>query len=131
CLLAELSLHGDLLFVALFTPCWGRWAVSFTASYYPVASDEGMAYFFKAGQKQIYIILSSAFMLLVLFLMPVYFYIAALASSLAVLYCGNLVQARLGGHSLDTYGLAAVTAELSFLLFTAASGAVFRMIGGQ
>ncbi|MCL1849353.1 MAG: adenosylcobinamide-GDP ribazoletransferase [Clostridiales bacterium] len=129
CLLAELSLHGDLLFLALFYPCWGRWAVSFAISYYPVAAEEGMAYFFKVGQKQTYIILSSVFMLMVLLLMPGYFYLAALVSLFVVFFCCNLIQARFGGQSLDTYGLAAVTAELSFLLFAAVSGEVFRMIG--
>ena len=129
CLLAEIAITGDLLFAALFYPCWGRWAVSFAIAYYPVAQDEGMAYFFKTGQKQTYIILSSAFLLLVLFLMPQYFYLGALLSFFTLLFCCSTLQARLGGQSMDTYGAASITAELSFLLSAAVSGAVFRLIG--
>ena len=125
-LLAELSLQGGFLYILLFYPCWSRWAISFTACRYAVASDEGMAFFFKIGQKPAYGILSSAFMLLVLMFMPRHFYLAALASFAALLFCCSLVQARLGGQSEGTYGFSAVSAELTFLLFSALSGLAFQ-----
>ena len=130
-LLAELSLQGHFVFIVLFYPCWSRWAVSFAACHYQVAQDEGMAFFFKIDQKPVYILLSSVFTLLILFLMPKYFYLAALASFVVLLFCCSLVQSRMGGQTQETYGLSAVTAEISFLLFSAVSGILFRYIGGS
>ena len=129
-ILAELSLQADFFFVLLFYPCWSRWAVGFSAYAYHVAEDEGMAFFFKIGQKPAYIILSSAFMLLILLLMPRHFYAAALFSFAAILFSNSLTQSRLGGQTEETYGLVAVTAELSFLLFCGLSGLLFGYIGG-
>jgi cobalamin synthase len=102
--------------------------VSFAMLRYHAAKEEGMAFFFKTGQKPVYIILSSVFTLLVLALMPRYFYLAALASFAAVLFCCSQIQLRFGGQTEETYGLVAITAELSFLLFTAISGWIFMNI---
>lgn len=129
-LLSELTAYEGFLYTVLFYPCWTRWAVSFAACNYQSARDEGMAFYFKVGQKPIYILLSSVFLLLILFLMPNYFYAAALASLLLLLFCLSLTQARLGGQTEDTYGFAAVVAELSFLFFCAVSAMAFRYIGG-
>ncbi|MCL2122164.1 MAG: adenosylcobinamide-GDP ribazoletransferase [Clostridiales bacterium] len=125
-LLAELSLYGDFLFVLLFYPCWARWAASFTVYHYPVAKEEGMAFFFKAELRPVYILLGSVFLLLTLIVMPRYFYLAVLLSFLLLLFCCSLVQSRLGGQTTDSYGLASVIAELSFLLFCAVCGVLFR-----
>ena len=121
-LLGELSYREEFVFVVLFYPCWARWAYSFAACNYQVANPEGMAYFFKISQKPIYIIMSSAFTVLTLMLMPSYFYIGALASFGVVVICCSMVQSKLGGLNEENYGLAAVVAELSFLLFCSASG---------
>ena len=129
-LLAELSLQADFFYVLVFYPCWSRWAVSFCAYAYPAAEEEGMAFFFKIGQKPAYIIMGSAFMLLVLLLMPRHFYAGALLSFAALLFCNSLVLSRLGGQTEETYGLAAVATELSFLFFCALSGLLFGYIGG-
>ncbi|MCL2166713.1 MAG: adenosylcobinamide-GDP ribazoletransferase, partial [Clostridiales bacterium] len=121
-LLSELSLYGDFLFILLFYPCLARWAASFTACHYPVAKEEGMAFFFKIEQKPVYILLGSVFLLLTLIVMPRYFYLAVLLSFLLLLFCCSLVQSRIGGQTDDSYGLASVVAELSFLLFCAVCG---------
>ena len=125
-LLAELSYHADYIFALLFYPCWSRWAASFAACNYQVAKEEGMAYFFKAGQKPMYAVLSSVFVVGILILMPRPFYLAVLPSFLCVLFCCAQTQARLGGQTEDTYGLAAVTAELSFLLCYALSAVIYQ-----
>ena len=125
-LLAELSFHADFLYVLLFSPCWARWAVSYTACGYQPAKTEGMAFFFKIDQKPAYVVLSSGFVLCFLLLMPRYFYVAALASFLVLLFCCSLVQSRLGGQTEETWGLSHTAAELSFLLSCAASAAFFQ-----
>ncbi|MCL1804449.1 MAG: adenosylcobinamide-GDP ribazoletransferase [Clostridiales bacterium] len=128
-LLTELSYStGDFIFLLLFYPCWARWAASFAACQYPAAQEEGMAYFFKTGQKPVYIILSSAFVLLALIVMPRFFYPAALVSFVAVLFGCSQVQMRLGGQTEETFGFAAIVAELSFLLFAVISAAAFTFI---
>ncbi|MDR0469550.1 MAG: adenosylcobinamide-GDP ribazoletransferase [Peptococcaceae bacterium] len=129
-LLAELSLYEDFLFLLLFYPCWARWSVSFASYRYQTANDEGMAYFFKIGQKPVYIVLSSVFTLLFLIIMPQAFYMGAMVSFIAVLFCCSQVQARLGGQTEQTFGMVAVTAELAFLLCSAISEAMLRSMGG-
>ena len=127
-LLAELSMGEDFLYMLVFYPCWSRWAFGFASSNYSLAQDEGMAFYFKIGQRPVYIMLSSCFMLAILLLMPRYFYIAALASFLTVMYCCSLIQTRLGGHTEETYGLASVAAELSLLFGFGISSTVFRYL---
>lgn len=129
-LLSELSLQGNFIFLLAFYPCWSRWALSFAACNYQAAREEGMAFFFKAGQKPVYLVLSSVFTLLILIIMPRYFYPAALVSFVSVLFCCVQVQTRLGGQTEDTFGFAAAAAELSFLLFAAVSGTLFQYLGG-
>lgn len=127
-LLTELSYQANFIYLLVFYPCWARWAFSFAAFNYHVAKEEGMAFFFKTGQKPLYIILSSVFVLLVLVIMPRSFYPAALASFAAVLFCCAQIQLRLGGQTEETYGMTAAVAELSFLLFAAISGMVFSYL---
>jgi cobalamin synthase len=114
----------------LFYPCWSRWAVSFASCRYQTAEDEGIAFFFKASQKPAYLLLSSAFVLGILFAMPMYFYLPVLASFLFLLFSFSQVQYRLGGQTEQTFGFTAVVAEQTFLLCAAISGVLFRYIGG-
>ncbi len=118
-LLAELSAQGDFFYVLIFYPCWSRWAVNFGVYHFPIAKNEGLALFFKSAQKPAYFILGSAFVIIVLFFMPRYFPLAALASLLVLIFSALQIQNRLGGQTGDTYGMLSMTAELSFLLFAA------------
>ena len=129
-ILAELSFRKEFLYVLLFYPCWSRWALSFAACNYPVAEEEGMAYFFKTGQKPAYSIFAGSFTLVVLILMPNVFYLAVLASFTALLFCCRQVQARLGGQTEDAYGLSSTVAELTFLLVSVFTTGLLSGIGG-
>ena len=127
-LIAEFSAYDDFIYVVLFYPCWSRWAFSFASSNYMVLRDEGMAFFFKINQKPMYIILSSAFMITTLLFMPAYFYLAALASFLVILFLCSLIQNRMGGHTEETYGLVSIAGELSLLLLCGVSKALFHAL---
>ncbi len=120
-LLAELSVQGDFFYILLFYPCWGRWAVNFGVYHFPIAKNEGLALFFKSAQKPAYFILGSAFVIVVLFFMPRYFPLAALASLVVLIFVALQIQKRLGGLTGDTYGMLNMVAELTFLLFAAVS----------
>jgi adenosylcobinamide-GDP ribazoletransferase len=128
-LLVELSGLTGFSFMLIFYPSWTRWTYGFSSFHYQVVGEEGMAYFFKIGQKPIHLMLSCVFILLSLLMMPRYFYMAVLASLLFTLYCGAQVQTRFGGHTEETYGLTAICGELSFLFFAAITGVFFTYIG--
>lgn len=85
-----------------------------------------MAYFFKVNQKPVYIILSSAFTLMALMLTTNFLYIGALGSFIVVVFCCSVISSRLGGHTEESYGMAAVVSELSLLFLSAASGLILR-----
>jgi adenosylcobinamide-GDP ribazoletransferase len=118
-LLVELSAGPDFLLALLFYPCWGRWAVAFAAFNFQTAKATGMAYFFKAEQKPARFILPCACVILPLPLLPPYFSLAAVCSAAGLLLLCSRLRERLGGLTGDTYGLASVAAELTFLLFAA------------
>ncbi len=120
-LLAELSASGGFIKLLIFYPCWTRWAYSFAACVFQVAGDAGMASFFKVSQKPSYIILSSAFTIMILMMTPAAFYAGALLSFLVIWFYCSLTQSRFGGFNEEAYGLIAVVAELSFLFFCAIS----------
>ena len=118
-LLVELAPTDDFLFVLIAYPCISRWAASFAALNFDTAKEEGLAFFFKVGQKPAYFVLSSAFVMILLFFFPRFFYLAA-AAMLAPLYMGcRYVQHKLGGLTGDTYGFAALVSEVSFIFFAA------------
>jgi len=125
-ILTELSSLDAYARALAFYPCWSRWAYSFAACRYEVAGEEGMAYFFKVNQKPVYIILSSAFTLMALMLTTNFLYIGALGSFIVVVFCCSVISSRLGGHTEESYGMAAVVSELSLLFISAASGLILR-----
>lgn len=99
-LVPELRTAGLVL-----APCLGRWAIVAATWQFPYARKEGLGRGFKDGIRPLHVAVAGATALLVVAWLAGGFGVAVLAGvSLGALALGNVMSARLGGLTGDTYG---------------------------
>lgn len=112
-----LSLPSPWQYLAIILmPCWGRWAITFSAALFPYARPDGLGKPFAqySGWKEFFI--ASSVAIVATFALLSYAALGIIAGVVFVVWLLNQYMAKkLGGLTGDTYGAACETAEIVFL----------------
>ena len=117
--LYEIILRKEL-YILLYMPFVGRWAMIYTLTYYPSARNEGLGQLFRKKLNKKIFFLSSLYCLLILFssfcyLSGLTMVLIWLLTALMACFTAKRINLILGGHTGDTYGAISELTEIYFL----------------
>lgn len=116
--LYEIVLRDDL-YMVLFMPFVGRWAMIYALTCYPSARSEGLGHLFRKKLNKKSFFLISLYSLIILSFS--FYYLSDMMAliwpltALMVYFTAERINLILGGHTGDTYGAISELAEMYFL----------------
>jgi len=115
---ASLSYLSNPYIITLLSPVVGLWFMLFIIVYFPYARKEGIGKFFKDNTKKTYFYISTIILFLVSFLISYDFYslLGIVITFFASISIAVKINNFLLGHTGDTYGAMAQTAQGIFML---------------